>query len=203
MLTSGGGRMSGVGPDLSAAIADLEVIPAGRLMLPSGRLVATEPPGRFPAGEVDQWAFGDTVAPGEYQVEILRTPPRGMPVVARVVVRPDPVKLWEPATVVAHPEWEHFGFPVDGGIGGFGSVEAFEALTGDEAGQEFTAALMEGIRAFASQGAAPFFEYSEQKTGANVFAFMLAGDGVYETWVGRTAAGEVACFLTDYGRLAS
>ncbi|MFY1653719.1 DUF4241 domain-containing protein [Solwaraspora sp. WMMB762] len=159
-----------------------------RLRLPSGRLVAAEPPGLFPAGEVARWAFTQTVSPGEYAVEILTED--DVVLGARVVVRPEPVSQWLPA----QRNGEDYIYPVDGATGGFGSVEVFEALTDDEAREELIADL-------SFDADEPYSIYHHEATGTNLIAIHLGADGRYRSWVGYTAGGEVACFLTDFGDL--
>lgn len=180
-------------PDFAAALVDADVVSADPLILPSGRLMAAEPPGHFPAGEVARWAFAETVAPGDYPVEVLRE--RGVVVAARVIVRPGPVHEWRPARVAGQPDWDHCFFPVDGGTASFGSVEVFESLTDPEAIDDL-------ITDFSFGSGEPYVSYVDEDTGVNLVGFHLGGDGRFETWVGYTAAGEVACFLTDYGELA-
>ena len=168
--------------------AGLQVVaPASRLRLPSGRLVAAEPPGLFAAGEVDQWAFAETVPPGEYPVEILTKD--DVVLGARVVVRPEPVHEWQPA----QRGGQDYVYPVDGGTGSFGSVEVFEALTDAEAAEDLIADL-----SFDRHG--PYSVYTDEE---NLIAFHLGGDGRYLSWVGYAEDGEVVCFFTDFGGLAS
>lgn len=178
-------------PDFDRLLAGAEVVtPAERLRLPSGRLVAAEPPGLFPAGEVGRWAFAEVVPPGEYPVEISARD--GVVLGARVVVRPGPVREWRPA----RRGGEDYVYPVDGATGGFGSVEVFEALTDDEAREDLIADL-----SFDRHG--PYGTYADEESGANLLAFYLGGDGRYRSWVGYAAGGELACFLTDFGDLES
>lgn len=159
-----------------------------RLRLPTGRLVAAEPPGLFPAGEVSRWAFTQTVAPGEYAVEILAED--DVVLGAGVVVRPEPVGQWLPA----QRDGEDYIYPVDGATGAFGSVEVFEALTDDEAREDLIADL-----SFDREGL--YSVYHHEATDTNLVAIHLGADGRYRSWVGYTAEGEVACFLTDFGDL--
>ncbi|ROO53011.1 uncharacterized protein DUF4241 [Micromonospora sp. Llam0] len=159
-----------------------------RLRLPSGRLVAAEPPGGFPAGEVARWAFTQTVAPGEYAVEILVED--DVVLGAGVVVRPEPVSRWLPA----RRGGEDYVYPVDGATGGFGSVEVFEALTDGDAREDLIADL-----SFDQDGL--YSVYHDEATDTNLVAIHLDADGRYRSWVGYTADGEVACFFTDFGDL--
>jgi hypothetical protein len=50
----------------------------------------------------------------------------------------------------------------------------------------------------------PFVTYEDDATGTNLVMFASGGgDGRYPSWVGYTAGGGVACFLTDFGTLTS
>lgn len=128
--------MSAVHPDVDGALVGAEVVAAGPLTLPSGRLVAAEPPGVFAPGEVAGWSYAETVPPGEYPVEVVRRD-----------------------------------------------------------GDDFVA-----DSSFGSDD--PYVTYADDETGHDLVSFGLGGDGRFETWVGYTEAGEVACFLTDYADLA-
>ena len=181
--------MPDMNPDFDRLLAGVKVItPAARLRLPSGRLVAAEPPGLFAAGEVARWAFAETVPPGEYPVEILTQD--DVVVGARVVARPGPVSDWR----TAQRGGQDYVYPVDGATGAFGSVEVFEALTDDEAREDLIADL-----SFDRHG--PYSTYTNEETDANLVAINLGADGRYLSWVGYTASGEVACFFTDFGGL--
>ena len=177
-------------PDFDIVPAGAKVVsPATRLWLPSGRLVAAEPPGLFPAGEVARWAFAETVPAGTYPVEMLTRD--DVVLGARVVVRPGPVREWRPAQCGAGQDRV---YPVDGGTGSFGSVEVFEALTADEAREDLIADV-----SFDAHG--PYSIYTDDETGTNLIVLHLGGDGRYLTWAGYTADGEVSCFFTDFGGL--
>ncbi|WP_203918878.1 DUF4241 domain-containing protein [Rugosimonospora africana] len=180
-------------PDFAMALVGAEAVVADPLKLPSGRLMAAEPPGHFPAGEVARWAFAETVPPGEYPVEVLRG--RGVVIAARVIVRSEPVYEWRPAHVTGQPDWEHCFFPVDGGTASFGSVEVFESLTDPDTIDDLVTDFSFGF-------GEPYITYADEDRGLNLVGFHLGGDGRFETWIGYTATGEVACFLTDYGNLA-
>jgi hypothetical protein len=181
--------MTVMNPDFDRALVGAKVTaPATRLRLPTGRLVAAEPPGRFAPGEVARWAFAETVPPGEYPVEILTRD--DVVVGARVVARPEPVLEWRPA----QRGGQDYVYPVDGATGAFGSVEVFEALTDDEAAED----LIEDL-AFDRHG--PYGMFTDEETDANLVVVNLGSDGRYLSWVGYAAGGEVACFFTDFGDL--
>lgn len=172
--------------DLTWPPAAAVVVPAARLVLPSGRLIAAEPGTGFPAGEAAQWAFAETVEPGEYPVEVVMRDDEV--IAARVITRPEPVVDWRPA----QRNGESYVYPVDGAAGSLGSPEVFEALTDPEAVEDLIADL-----SFDSDE--PYATYTDPDSGANLVAFPLGGDGRYLSWIGYTAAGDVACFLTDFG----
>ncbi|BCJ48707.1 hypothetical protein Asp14428_01820 [Actinoplanes sp. NBRC 14428] len=177
-----------MGADLNRSLAGAVVAPAARLVLPSGRLIAAEPGMGFPVGEAERYAFDETVEPGDYLVEVVTRD--GEVVAGRVVVRPEPVVEWRPG----RRNGEDYVYPVDGGTGGFGSPEVFEALHDDEAREDLIADL-------SFDGDEPAATYTDPDSGANLVAFGLGSDGRYLTWVGYTAAGEIACYLTDFGDL--
>ena len=91
------------------------------------------------------------------------------------------------------PDGGFFGFGVDGGTGcfydasgtaTFGSNEWLREL--DLAGEvDYTAAFFP----------APV---TDPGSGANLIAFHSGwGDGSYPVWIGRSADGEIACFVAD------
>jgi hypothetical protein len=210
LLTAGGPHPF----PLDGVEARIRVLPGVPLSLPSGRVVAIEP---FMAGgdDADAVAFTARVEPGTYPVvlsEIDLVDAEGAVkdsrvAAARLVIRDEPVARWELAVTQAQDpstlgDDEYFGYPVDGGTGCFLDAETYHALGAEE---DF------GDRVFATMypsfydetrdpGAAPnpiTLAVGEDPT-AVVFYSTGFGDGVYATWVGRTAAGEVACFITDF-----
>jgi hypothetical protein len=74
------------------------------------------------------------------------------------------------------------------------SPEVFEALTDDQARDDLIADL-----SFDTDE--PCATYTDPASDANLVAFGIGADGRYLTWTGRTATGEVACFLADFGGL--
>lgn len=147
--------------------------------------------------------------PGEYPVEIVLADfadpanPQGNTayhavVAARLVVPPEPVASWRLALQDGQDDAnladdEYHGYAVDGGTGSFGSPEVFDALAA-------SAEAREDLIADASFGRdEPFVTYTDEGTDTNLVLFNSGGgDGRYATWVGYTANGEVACFLTDF-----
>lgn len=236
--------------------ATVRVVPGPELLLPTGRLVACEP--RVPAGdEADELAFRQRVDPGRYRVELLvadlfdetGTAVDAVNAAARVVVRDEPVATWCPALCDGRDEADldddpFYGYPVDGGLGGFASPEALVALgdAGDldddspiQAGPTLSAHAAEAFNKIAAavrdddgsmdpseaqalrrmvaaarqianrsrpSGPGHVGVRTDRATGTNILSFRCgAGDGHCGTWVGYTASGAVACFLTDFAIL--
>jgi hypothetical protein len=194
-------------------VVTVRIVRGDRLRLPSGRLVAAEPPGNFPDG-AERYAFTPTVPPGDYPVEMVMAHytdpgnPQGNTAfeavaAARVVVRAEPVIAWRLALCDGQDEADlaedHiYGYPIDGGTGAFGSPEVFDVLNRSEDARE-------DLLVDASFGSdEPFVTYTDETTGNNLVLFHSGdGDGHYATWAGYTAEGDVACFLTDFGLLTT
>lgn len=192
----------------AGCVVTVRIKPSGRLRLPSGRLVACEPWASFD-DEAGNFAFTQDVEPGEYPVELVIADfhdpgnPQGnthFSVVAgaRLVVRTEPAATWRMALRPGEddadlPEGGFFGYPVDGGMGSFVSPEFLQAISTLEESEDVTETAMDGIDA---DGAG---RYTDEATGYNIVMFRSGdGDGHYATWTGYTAAGEVACFVTDF-----
>jgi len=185
------------------------------LLLPTGRLVACEP-GALTGYDAGDYAFVQRVPPGTYPVELVMADfhdpgnPQGntrfsQVAAARVRVRENPVASWRPALQSGQDEEllkgdEVFGYPVDGGVGSFSSPEAIGALSDvyERDPDEWFAVLTEIVEDD------DVVSYVGDETGANVVMFRSGGgDGHYGTWVGYTAEGEVACFVTDFHTLSA
>jgi len=108
---------------------------------------------------------------------------------AKVVTRNEPVVSWEMGLRPGQdlrilPNEGFFGFGVDAGTGCFFDAVAAPAMA--RLAQDFAL----GYKRTA--------ELSDPESGANLIAFHSGwGDGDYPTWVGRTASGDVACFIAD------
>jgi hypothetical protein len=192
--------------------ARIRVLPGVPLSLPSGRVVAIEP---FMAGgdDADAMAFTARVAPGTYQVvlsEIVLLDADGQVkdwrvAAARLVVRDEPVARWELAVTAGQDparlgDDEYFGYPVDGGTGCFLDAETYRALEAEEDfGDRVFDAMYPGDSVTVPS---PITLAVGEDPTAVVFFTTGFGDGAYATWVGRTAAGEVACFVTDFVTLS-
>jgi hypothetical protein len=174
-----------------------DVVEAGTVQMPSGRLVATDP------GWIDDDVepFEITVAPGDYPVQlgILRfedDPEHVRVTAAKLVISPDPVASWELALVPGQDprmlgENEFYGFGVDTGTGCFfdaAARAAFEKILDVDSDEGLVDDVMGARTAVVA----------DPESGATLVAYASGwGDGSYPTWIGRTASGEVACFVSD------
>jgi Protein of unknown function (DUF4241) len=137
--------------------------------------------------------FTATVPPGQYPVMLSRfrwLVGRGPILAAAMVrVRDEPVASWEMALRPGEdprtlPDNGFFPFGVDTATGCFFDAAAAPAL----------APLAGGL----DRGGQLTAEVADEKSGANLIAFLSGqGDGAYPTWIGRTADGDIACFIAD------
>lgn len=175
----------------------------GKLSLPTGQVYACDPFVELCGDDVE--AFTVTVEPGAYPVQVARACWEGeydvRVAAARLVIRDEPALSWELAVcpgqdVAELSDGGFFGYGVDAGAGCF--VDASSAsVIGDltENGDDgpvwdaFEAAEHIAVGALV---AAPGGEH-------DIAVFNSGwGDGAYPTWVGRTAAGDVCCFATEF-----
>ncbi|MFE8950260.1 DUF4241 domain-containing protein [Streptomyces sp. NPDC007856] len=196
--------------------ARIRVLPGVPLSLPSGKVIAIEP---FMVGgdDGDELAFTEQVKPGTYPVvlsEIDLIDDGGVVwdtrvAAARLVIRDAPVARWELAHTAEQDraeldDDEHFGFPVDGGLGCFLDAETYRVV-GEE--EDFANRVMRtmyprfGGTADGGVVPAPVTLAVGDEPHAVVYYSTGFGDGVYATWIGFTAAGDVGCFLTDFQTL--
>jgi Protein of unknown function (DUF4241) len=180
-----------------------EVLPAGMLRMPSGRLIAADP------GWIDFECqpFTEAVPPGEYPVlvSVVRWVDdlEERVAAAKLAIRSDPVVSWELALLPGQdpqtlPEGGYFGFAVDTARAGLFDAVAVPALarifaddTWDDTGF--------GWRVLVDMfGDKVTGEFSDPDSGANLIAFETGwGDGAYPTWIGRSASGDIACFVAE------
>jgi hypothetical protein len=166
----------------------------GTLRMPTGRLIAADP------GVLDGHSepFACTVALGEYRVELAvivftENPEHERVAAAKLVISDEPVASWELAvTAEQNPlllaDGRFYGFGVDTGMGCFVDAGIVEPMTAIVEKSLDTLFDVDGRSA----------ELTDPESGANLIAFSSGwGDGAYPTWLGRTANGEVACFVAD------
>lgn len=166
----------------------VETRPAGRLRLPTGRIVACDPT------ELDDNPFTIAVPPGEYLVDInVGHPQHGSSRVAaaRLLIRDEPVATWEMALRAGEnprllPDREAFVFGVDAGVACFVDAGSVAALT--RQARDMTYLEERGLVG----------ELVDATTGANLVMYDSGwGDGAYPVWIGRSTTGEVTCFVAD------
>ncbi|MBL1085073.1 DUF4241 domain-containing protein [Streptomyces actinomycinicus] len=194
--------------DESGTSGVMSVMDGGELWLPTGRLIACDP--FISLGHGENEPFTATVAPGRYRVEAAVAtltrpdePPAARPhrriAAARLVIRDEPAATWELALLPGQDpaglaEDEFYGYGVDAGTGCFydaSADDAFPECEGDE-GPLWDAFDQD------SWDIGPHL-VTEPGSGHTLIAFTSGwGDGVYPTWVGRTASGEITCFVTDF-----
>lgn len=179
------GRTHDFGHVRPGLVAVVRVADIGELLLPTGRLVVCDP-WSYSSG-VQVSAFAQRVEPGVYRTQLVLADFHDSSgdkrfeevAAARVVIRDDSVARWEPA-LFADGQHAHL---VDGGMGSFGSPEAFDALSSDS---------LLGLLAE---------DRPDGMCGYPGLVFFRPADGVHTTWLGRTACGDVACFVTDFAIL--
>jgi Protein of unknown function (DUF4241) len=119
---------------------------------------------------------------------------------ANLVVRQEPVVSWELALRPGEGprllgEGEFFSFGVDAGMAAFLDAAVLSAMVGLGTGGAWETLVERYLEDLHGQQPA---EVIDPASGANLIAFESGwGDGAYPTWIGRTAAGEVACFVAD------
>jgi len=172
-------------------LVEVELQDAGKLRMPSGRLVASDP-AFLDAGSGH---FTVTAPPGEHRVELavirfVDEPAHERVAAAKLVVADVPVAGWE---VAVWPEQnalflgdgEFYGYGVDSGTGCFADADALPDEVDDD--------LMER---FAEVD--PHVDITPDGADGNIIAFATGwGDGSYPTWIGRAADGALVCFVTD------
>ncbi|GAA4603951.1 hypothetical protein BJY16_004807 [Actinoplanes octamycinicus] len=172
--------------------ARIEVVAAGDLRLPSGRLVAADPGWLSD----DQAPYLVTVAPGSYPVTISRAHLAGDEehvriAAARLTVADRPVARWELVLCDGQDpldlrEGYYYGVSVDAGLACFLDAEQREHYAA-----WFDDDLPDELLEFDQGGFAML-------DGGELIAYSSGwGDGAYPTWIGRDQDGEVVCFVTD------
>lgn len=168
---------------------------AGTLVLPSGQVVVCDP--LTIRADIDPLAV--TVTPGRYPVvSVVLQDPASRYAIAysaalQLVVRDEPVVAWEPAVWRGDdPAAEANYYAVDRGVACFMDLEAAHALLtwGKDKIDKVIVnrVLAENI----------VVQQINPETEANAVISDCGGDGAYGVWIGRTAGGDVACFITDF-----
>jgi len=161
--------------------------PAGRLNLPSGRIIAADPSSL----DDDEEPFLVTVAAGTYPVTIalatfLDDPGHSRVCAARLEITDRPAATWELALRDGQDPMdlgagEFYGFGVDAGVACFVDADNAERLS-DE--WEDLPHLLD-----------PRFT---TVAGGDMVAWSSGwGDGFYPTWIGRDETGAVTSFVAD------
>jgi hypothetical protein len=159
---------------------------AGKLNLPSGRLVAADPSGL----DAGQEPFVTTVPPGTYPVTVsLATftddPEHPFVAAARLDVADRRPVTWEPALrdeqdLLDLGYGEFFGFPVETGTACFVDEDNRERLSGQADDLKLRG------RRFTNHADGDLIAWSSGW-----------GDGYYPTWIGRDHSGRVVAFVAD------
>jgi hypothetical protein len=182
----------------------LTVEDAGHVVLPTGRLVASD------AFIIDSLPFAEAVAPGRHAVSVLVadfTDGDRRVAAAMVTVAPTEPVRWELALVAGQDpstlgQDEFFGYGVDGGTGSFTSPEATARLKDVGAYETYSQTLMAAMDPGGGVFPLTVAVDVDPGSGANVVAFSSGfGDGAYPSFVGRDGEGRLAVILTDFAVL--
>jgi hypothetical protein len=181
--------------------ATAEVVSAGSLQLPTGRLVAVDPSWLYLTRPPVVGPFTVAVPPGTYPLELALLRWNDLRVAAaRLTVTDRPVTAWEmalrpvqvPGTL--QPGY-FFGVGVD-----VATIVVFDAT----AFAEMDRLADTDPAAFTAWDPDRPVHRAEIVPGANAIAFATGwGDGSYPVWIGRTDDGTVSCFLFDMLMLAT
>jgi hypothetical protein len=161
--------------------------------MPTGRLVAADG-----ACFLGAEPFTVSAAPGVYPVTVATVrwaePEEDIRVAGiRVLIGRAPVATWELALRPGEDprllnEGEYYGFGIDTGIGCFVDAAAAPGI----------AEVMETQHSLVEIPDGGLGEIVDPHSGGNMLAYDSGwGDGHYPTWIGRSAAGEVVCFISD------
>lgn len=196
---AGGNAISGGDP------AVLSAMPAGDLVLPTGRVVAsdvffftTEPFTRsLPAGRHPVFWLSSARDPdlgGDVAAAMIRVAP-GDPISWEMAVTPgQDVTTLQPS--------EFFGYPVDSGTGAFASAEAVERLSTGDGGESYADRVSDGLYPSGGVYNQSVDVTVDQVSGLNVIGFVSGfGDGLYPSWFGLDVDGQPLVLLTDFGIL--
>jgi hypothetical protein len=170
----------------------------GAIDIPDGLVYACDP-----GVPVDDQPLAQRLAPGNYEVVLfvavrtdfdLKNSTAERNAAAALVCSSETPERWEPASRHSVPA-DATAYAVDSGTGCFMGSRATQPIF--EADEASGNAIMEALKE--APGAIVAF-----KGEAAVAVFTSGcGDGVYETWLGRDARGEVSMILTDFEILES
>jgi hypothetical protein len=183
----------------------LEPHPAGDVVLPTGYVMACDPL-TFPEPE----PFTATAPTGTYPlrawVAVLQQGEvewRRYVAALQLVIRDEPVARWAPAVVAGQDVSEldedgYFGFPVDAGAASLADVAAIAGIAEWEY-ERVEAAFIPEERPEAPVPGGVQSAVTDERTGANVVTVISGlGEGLYPTFAGYTADGEIAAFIADF-----
>lgn len=120
----------------------------------------------------------------------------------QLAVRNEPAHRWKPALVGQQDAstlgaGEFFGYPVDAGVGTLADLAALRALA--EWDEDRVHEVYIPLESAGGPVPGAIGAITDDRTGANVIIVCSGwGDGVYPTFIGYTADGAVASFVTDF-----
>ncbi len=197
--------LGAVHPSWRGKVGIVTGLPFAVINLPTGQVAACDP---FVELGEDVPPFAVCVEPGQYRVvlSIIETTDPGAPApqqlsgsvaAAMLQISEEPAVSWELALCDGQDgefgDEEFFGYGVDSGTGCFadaaGTIPLGDLIEGD--GGELAQALGD----LQPQPIA----LSLEDSGYGIVAFTSGfGDGMYPTWIGRTATGDVSSFVTEF-----
>lgn len=191
-------------PDETTSYVD--VISAGELSLPSGRVIVRDPASwlfdmseELPVAEVHagQYPVTLSISHKDKPLSPKIPPPIRSVAAAQIVVSDVQVTSWEIATPQGHDlaelgKDEIFGFGVDSGQGCFMDADGLGFL------KELQEEEVRLDRATEQILESRFAMVSDDAASANIVIFQCGmGDGFYPVWLGRAADGSVARIVAD------
>lgn len=171
------------------------------LDLVTGEVIAADP---FMVSE-DEKPFRQTVAPGRYRLQlVVGVRPGGDERIglAHLRISDAPTVSWEFALtgdedVSALEPGGYYGYAVDAGLGCFMDRAALAAFYDGLAEEDYRDAILAAV----DQNYIDTRSWADwrQDGAPNVGIFSSGdGDGLYPTYVGRDAAGNITAFVTDF-----
>ncbi|GGV36563.1 hypothetical protein GCM10010182_70900 [Actinomadura cremea] len=168
--------------------AVVELIDAGLLRVPSGRLIVSDP------GWIVETSRTITVPPGEFPVTVslMRTTGDVRVAAARVALLDTPPSEWEMAIQPGEDpgllsKGQFYGVGVDTGTAAF--LDATRTVSEEEFQDDLVVRLE----------SCPTVELPGPEPEPNLIAFRAGwGDGSYPVWLGRTEGGQVSRVVIDF-----